>query len=58
MADNRPLAPRQLELPLAANAPSPEERRAKWAELVKLRKAMEYRRLLRDSQVEFEQLPN
>lgn len=48
----------QLELPLSKARPTPDHIRQKWAELLKWRKQIEYRRILDASRVEHEQLPN
>ncbi len=48
----------QMELPLRASSPTPDELRMRRVALLKERRDNEQRRLLRDSRVEFEQLPN
>ena len=48
----------QLELPLRTPTPGRDELRKRLADHLKFRKDLEYRRLLRESRVEFEQRPN
>jgi hypothetical protein len=48
----------QLELPLRTPTPGRDELRKRLADHPKFRKDLEYRRLLRESRVEFEQRPN